>query len=304
MKRIALLTLAGGWVALQSAQAFNPQPDPPRYGMIGITPGETLRINVANPQLPSASLLAPPCRVELVFLDSTGAPLLPAVQKTLEAGQSAHFDLDGDALFTNGAGDVLLRAEVRPVVRVLPNPTDVGSAFVPPDPCVSSIELFDNATGKTRVSAGLQNPGVIRGFNPQPDPPRVFAQLGIVSGQTIRLNTVNVAEPGSPLSPPDPCRVTLVLFGPEGGVLAHSTQVLQPGSATFLDFTPQTEVGGVNPVNPARAEIRAVVTVESITGGIPPPCRATLEVFDKADGKTTTLLTPTRAVLVNPAEPD
>ena len=303
MKRIALLTLAGGWVALQSAQAFNPQPDPPRYGMIGITPGETLRINVANPQLPSATLPRP-CRVELTFLDSTGNPLLPPVQRTLEAGQSAHFDLNGDALFPTGTGDVLLRAEVRPVVRVLPNPTDVGSAFVPPDPCVSSIELFDNATGKTRVSAGLQNPGVILGFNPQPDPPRVFAQLGIVGGQTIRLNTVNVGEPGSPLSPPDPCRVTLVLFGPEGGVLAHSTEVLQPGAATFLDFTLPTVIGGVNPVDPARAEIRAVVTVESIGRGTPPPCRATLEVFDNADGKTTTLLTPTRAALVNPAEPD
>jgi len=305
MKGIALLTLASGWVALQSAQAFNPQPDPPRYGMIGITPGETLRINVANSQLPSATLLAPPCRVELVFLDSTGAPLLPAVQKTLEAGQSAHFDLDGDALFTPGTGDVLLRAEVRPVVRVLSNPTAVGSVFLPPDPCVSSIELFDNATGKTRVSAGLQNPGVIRGFNPQPDPPgKVFAQLGIIAGQTIRLNVVNVSEPGGQLSPPDPCRVTLVLFGPEGGVLVHSTQMLQPGVATFLDFTLPTGSGDVNPIGPARAEIRGAVTFESISGGIPPPCRATLEVFDNADGKTTTLLSPTRAALVNPAESD
>jgi hypothetical protein len=297
MKKIALLTLASGWLALQSTQAFNPQPDPPRYGMIGITPGETLRINVANPQLPFATLLPPPCRVELTFLDSTGNPLLPPVQRTLEAGQSAHFDLNGDALFTPGTGDILRRAEVRPVVRVLSNPTDVGTVFLAPEPCVSSIELFDNATGKTRVSAGLQNPGVIRGFNPQPDPPRVFAQLGIVSGQTIRLNAVNVGEAGSPLYPPDPCRVTLVLFGPEGGVLAHSTQVLQPGAATFLDFTLPTDVN-------VRAEIRGVVTVESIRRGVPPPCRATLEVFDNADGKTTTLLSPTTPALVNAPEPD
>jgi hypothetical protein len=180
----------------------------------------------------------------------------------------------------------------------LPNPTDVGTVFLPPGPCVSSIELFDNATGKTRVSAGLENPGVIRGFNPQPDPRRVFAQLGIVSGQTIRLNAVNVGEPGSPLYPPGPCRVTLVLFGPEGGVLAHSNQVLQPRAATFLDFTLPTVVEGV------RAEIRGVVTVESISRGLPPPCRATLEVFENATGKTTTLLSPTTAALVNPAEAD
>ena len=298
MKKIAILTLASGWLALPSAQAFNPQPDPPRYGMIGITPGETLRINVANPELPSATLLPPPCRVELAFLDSAGSPLLPPVQMTLEAGHSAHFDVNGDALFTPGTGDVLQRAEVRPVVRVLSNPTDVGTVFLPPGPCISSIELFDNATAKTRVSAGLENPGVIVGFNPQPDPPRVFAQLGIVSGQTIRLNAVNVGEPASPLIPPGPCRVTLVLFGPEGGVLAHATQVLQPGAATFLDFTPPAII------DVARAEIRGVMTVESINRGIPPPCRATLEVFDNADGKTTTLLSPTRASLVSAPEPD
>jgi len=288
MRKLALLTLASGWLAFQSAQAFNPQPDPPRYGMIGITPGETLRINVANPQLPSATL-PPPCRVELAFLDSAGNPLIPPVQRTLDAGRSAHFDLNGDALFTPGTGDVLLRAEVRPVVRVLQ--TAVGDVFVPPGPCVSSIELFDNATGKTRVSAGLQNPGVIVGFNPQPDPPRVFAQLGIVTGQTIRLNAVNVGEPG--LIPPSPCRATLVLFGPEGGVLAHSTQVLQPGAATFLDFTlpPVVET--------PRTEIRGVVIVESISRGFPPPCRATLEVFDNVDGKTSTLLLPTSAALVS-----
>jgi hypothetical protein len=284
MKKIALFVITSGWLALRSAQAFNPQPDPPRYGMIGVTPGETLRINVANPELPSATLFAPPCRVELAFLDSTGSPLLPAVQKALEAGQSAHFDLNGDELFSRGTGDVLLRAEVRPVVRVLSNAAAVGSAFIPPGPCVSSIELFDNATSKTLVTSGPQNPGVIAGFNPQPDPPKIFGQLGLVAGQTIRLNAANVLDPGTTLLPPDPCRVTLVFFGQDGNILAHTTEVLQPGAATFLDFALPT-------INSIRTEVRADVTVESLSTRLAPPdpCRATLEVFDNDTGRTTAI---------------
>jgi len=40
---------------------------------------------------------------------------------------------------------------------------DIGDRIVP------SVEVFNNATGRTVVYIG--NPGVIRGFDPQPDPP-------------------------------------------------------------------------------------------------------------------------------------
>ena len=50
MNKIALLALATGLLASQPARAFNPQPDPPGCGMIGLIAGETARINVANPE--------------------------------------------------------------------------------------------------------------------------------------------------------------------------------------------------------------------------------------------------------------
>ncbi|MDT7777845.1 MAG: hypothetical protein QOC99_357 [Acidobacteriota bacterium] len=42
-----------------------------------------------------------------------------------------------------------------------------------------------------------------RAFNPQPDPPR-YTMVGIVRGQSIRINASNIA-PSDPNSPPDPC---------------------------------------------------------------------------------------------------
>jgi hypothetical protein len=242
--------------------------------------------------------------VELEFLDSLGNVLLPAVQFTLKAGQSAHYDLDGDKLIP--LGTVPSRTEVRPVVLILPSPTAVGIATVLPRPCVSSIEIFDNASGKTLVTSGPQNPGDIAGFNPQPDPPKVFGQLGIVAGQTIRLNAVNVLDPATTAFPPDPCRVTLVLFGADGAILAHSSEVLQPGAATFLDFSLPVIVNSI------RTEVRADVTVENLvsTRLLPPdPCRATLELFDNTSGQTTAIQSPQviqntsiRAALASPPE--
>jgi hypothetical protein len=284
MRKIALLLVMSVSLALSTKAAPSP------YGMIGLTAGETLRINVANPALPlTPGAVSPgPCRVELEFLDGSGNVLLPAVQFTLKAGESAHYDLNGDKLIPPVTTPSPSRMEVRPVVLILPSPTAVGIAALALGPCVSSIEIFDNATGKTLVTSGPQNPGDIAGFNPQPDPPKLFGQLGIVAGQTIRLNAVNVLDPGTTVVPPGPCRVTLVLFGADGGILVHSSEVLQPGAATFLDFSLPVIANSI------RTEVRADVTVESLNARLAPPdpCRATLELFDNASGQTTAIQSP------------
>ena len=40
--------LLGVGVLSRSATAFNPQPDPPRFGMVGIADGQTARLNLVN----------------------------------------------------------------------------------------------------------------------------------------------------------------------------------------------------------------------------------------------------------------
>jgi hypothetical protein len=124
--------------------AFNPQPDPPGFGMVGIAEGQTARINVVNlgnvdPQLPPD-----PCRVELQFFDAAGNPIA-AGRARVKPGQAA--SLDYVASFA--PADVVTgavapaRAEIRPAVN-----TDTG---VLPTQCRASVEIFDNSTGRTAV---------------------------------------------------------------------------------------------------------------------------------------------------------
>src|SRR5580692_10111598 len=177
MKKILLFALASGLIAATTAHAFNPQPDPPGdFGFVGISANETLRLNVSN--ISGATRTSPPdpCRVEVTFVNATGTELLPDVQTPLTPGQSTSINRNGAALlgsvtgtdsFTADSVSLPLRTEVRPIIRIVPDAT----TRLPPGPCVSTVELIDNQTGKTLLTSGPQNPGTIYEFNPQPDPP-------------------------------------------------------------------------------------------------------------------------------------
>lgn len=116
-------------------------------------------------------------------------------------------------------------------------------------------------------------------FNPQPDPPGISGMVGIVEGQTARLNAVNISSV--------PVHVTLNFFNSDGNVVKRTEGTLQPGHAAFLDLT-RAEVGDRG--DSSRAEIYGdMVLLPAVQKGSPPdPCRPTLEVFD-GNGKTTVL---------------
>ena len=295
MTKIPTLMLALGLLSSADLRAFNPQPDPPGFGMVGITAGQTLRFNVSNAQLPPIRGFPPgPCRVELTIFDGAGNLLLPAVRTTLAPGVSTHLDLRGDDV-TNSDHP---RQEVRPVFRFLDDSAAGNDSAFPPGPCVSSIEIIDNLTGKPVLTAGPQNAGLTHGSNPEPGPlGELIGLLSIGAGQTARLNAVHVTTPADSGFPPGPCRVSLVIFDDSGNVLAHSLTVLNLGQATFLDVSlPDPGIGasGDASVRTARVELRGVMAVESLDGrAFPPgPCRMTLEVFDHATAKTTAFLSP------------
>jgi hypothetical protein len=139
------------------------------------------------------------------------------------------------------------------------------------------------------VGAGLLSRSATA-FNPQPDPPR-FGMVGIVDSQTARLNLVNLGIPTPDGLPPGPCRAHLKFFDGEGNLLASQRVDLKPGQAAFLDFAPSFNPP-VNDTNsgPQRAEIRGAIV--PIDGAYAPPCKATVEIFDNATGRSSIFIPP------------
>lgn len=157
---VTLLAIGGFAWNVARVRAFNPQPDPPGYGMVGITDGQTIRINVVNTNDPDPNFPPDPCRVVLNFRDadgnlfrnSDGQPIRRVVQ--LPAGQSAFLDLNGDVFARGG------RIQLRPVARVQ---QPDGNGNLPPDPCISTVEVINNANGRT--SFVLPGSSRMSGFN-------------------------------------------------------------------------------------------------------------------------------------------
>src|SRR5882672_10650854 len=104
---IAIVTMlaTGAIWEIRRVRAVNP-PDPDRFGMVGLTRGQTMRLNVVNlgdPPDPDRNGTPPdPCRVVLSFRNAAGQPFTNSdgqvIRRTVElrAGESAFLDLNGD----------------------------------------------------------------------------------------------------------------------------------------------------------------------------------------------------------------
>ena len=180
---VALLVIAAACALSRARAQVDTAPvvndRPALFGIMGITRGQTARITVANlhPNLvnsPDPDSQATTFNVAMYFLDSDGNPLLNGdgrpIRRTgmLQAGHSALLQINADSLLSRDQA----RLTFRPVVIVQLPPTADGQ--LPPDPCVPVVEVIENTSGKTT----LLNPGVIRGFNPQPDPPGIPTATG------------------------------------------------------------------------------------------------------------------------------
>ena len=178
---ITVLTVAIAGAAVlgifKQTQAVKAENEPPpnhdrvSFGMVGITSGQTARISVANTIMPNDAGWPPgPTRVVMSFRGMNGQLLRnrngdPARRVVeLERGDTAFLDVDYDQ-FPPGPS----RIQLRPVISVDPPPAGDFNA-IPYDSAVPMFEIINNANGRTQFAVSA-NPGVIRGFNPQPDPP-------------------------------------------------------------------------------------------------------------------------------------
>ncbi|HKQ74789.1 MAG TPA: hypothetical protein VJ810_13940 [Blastocatellia bacterium] len=124
------------------------------FGMLGITAGQTARLNVVN-----AIPVGPPQRVTLMFADANGRPFINAGGQLssssviLGPGQSAYLDLNGDAIpigppnIPGGPPSIPVGPPIRVQFRALiPNCDGCNHGLLVP-----TLEVFDNASGKTTL---------------------------------------------------------------------------------------------------------------------------------------------------------
>lgn len=259
---------------IAQAADFNPQPDPPGFGMLGIAAGQTARLNVSLDNLAGKAYPPDPYRVTLYFLNGDGRVL---TQQTFPVmvGQPALLDYAAPFI-KNGQ-----RQRIRPIVMVEPDAS--GST---PD-LRSVVEVINDDTQLDAiVYPGEHNPPA---DNVTHNPPVFYDSgvVGIARGQSVRLNVVNTLDVHNPVGiPPDPYRVTLSFYGGDGSLLAQTFKFIAPGQAASLEVN----ASRFEPNQGSRLALHAVVSVDADVNGIAPCVMPTLEGFNTADGKTTFLI--------------
>lgn len=272
-KSFALCALLGLMIS-QSVLAFNPQPDPPGFGMIGLAAGQIARLNI-NLDNPADKIYPPdPYRVTLYFLNGEGRAVTQQSYSVI-AGQSAFLDYVAPDMRSG------LRLRLRPIVIVEPDARGITPDFR------SSVEVINNDSQRNAIAyPGLHNPP---GYMVLHNPPGFYDSgiVGITRGQAVRLNVVNTSDLYNPAGiPPDPYRVTLSFYTSDGVLLTQIIKALAPGQAASLDVN----ANGYAPNQGSRLEVHAVVTVAPDANGIVPCVMPTVEGFNTADGKTVFLV--------------
>jgi len=120
---------------------------------------------------------------------------------------------------------------------------------------------------------------------------RTFGMVGIVAGQTARLNVLNygVVTP-TPTSVTAGCAVTLKIVDSNGKTLASKTVTVVAGTSTYLDYSPAFATAV-----PQRLQIRGEVDTPAAvpataTGQVIPVMACSLlptfEIYDNVGQKT------------------
>jgi hypothetical protein len=169
----ALMTL-GVFRGTRNVHAQDQQPPPINdrisFGIVGITEGQTVRVNVSNSIAPNDSGYPPgPTRVVIRFLNPAGRPVTnrsgDVIRQVVELqrGESTFLDINFSE-FPPGP----IRAQLRAVITEQPPPVGEGNPFPPGPTTVQSVEVINNANGRTVFA--LSAPTVIRQVPPpQPD---------------------------------------------------------------------------------------------------------------------------------------
>jgi len=143
---IVLAVIAAVAMGAMRLSAFNPQPDPPAFGLVAMTPSEAARFNTTCPNVKVHGVDPCPCVGALLFYDAQGA-LISSARYQLTPGQSFSLDVTSSQVRFDGTG----RAELQPIIVPLNGRT------------LPTVEVFEwtdpSRRGKTQVYV---NPAVPR----------------------------------------------------------------------------------------------------------------------------------------------
>jgi len=117
------------------------------FGMVGLTEGQTARLNLLNPGVLPPLATGAICSAQVSFLDSKGTVLKTAPISVLP-GQSVPFDLNRDTDVTSSDQRVQIRATIQ---IPAPSPVVVGPPQAFGCPLVPTLEIFNKDTGRTQV---------------------------------------------------------------------------------------------------------------------------------------------------------
>ncbi len=240
----------------ESPVLVNPGPSqmPSAPGSIGVGLFETVRLSVTG-------AAGNACIGILGYDDANGNPIGSSVSVDPGPTQTSFVELNGNTLVRRFGQ----RAQVQPLFTPTPGTVSI---------CQPSVEVYSQLFGTT---LGEGDPGPIQFGESDPGPIQ-FGAMGIVQGQTARLNAVAF--------PPNSCQVQLEFTDSSGNVLASGQSLLlNPGQATSLDY------GAVDP-GPQQTPVVPVMIASNPSGGSTAGCLATAEVFDNLTGFSRVLIDP------------
>jgi hypothetical protein len=157
MKTTLLVALAAATLfILASAQTSTPViPAPPQFvtfGLVGLAPDQTARVNALGLPMGGPILAGASCQVTVSFLDDQGNSL-KTVTQTVTGGKSTPFDLQFSEISSATTNRLQIRGTVRTNFTINnpnnpggPVPIAVGSCAVLP-----TFEVFNQANGRTTV---------------------------------------------------------------------------------------------------------------------------------------------------------
>ena len=97
----AVLAIGGATLWWNPALAFDPQPDPPAFGVLSVRPGETIQLHAACSEHGAAGIAPRACAAQFMIHDTTGEVLAKQDVK-LRVGEAATLEYTVDPGRTGG----------------------------------------------------------------------------------------------------------------------------------------------------------------------------------------------------------